>query len=111
MRRLSSTCRHDNRLLRYALDSTTIDLCLSVFPWAAFRKNKGAIKLHTLLDLNGNIPTFIHISDGKLHEVSALDLISLRKSEKGDGFNFMMLDNSGPHLLVTICHCNDVYEW
>jgi len=61
----------------YALDSTTIDLCLSVFPWATFRKNKGAIKLHTLLDLKGNIPTFIHISDGKLHDVNALDLISL----------------------------------
>ncbi len=61
----------------YALDSTTIDLCLSVFPWATFRKNKGAIKLHTLLDLNGNIPTFIHISDGKLHDVNALDLISM----------------------------------
>ena len=61
----------------YALDSTTIDLCLSVFPWAAFRKNKGAIKLHTLLDLKGNIPTFIHISDGKLHDVNALDLILL----------------------------------
>lgn len=61
----------------YALDSTTIDLCLSVFPWAAFRKNKGAIKLHTLLDLNGNIPTFIHISDGKLHDVNAVDLITL----------------------------------
>lgn len=61
----------------YALDSTTIDLRLSVFPWAAFRKNKGAIKLHTLLDLKGNIPTFIHISDGKLHDVNALDLIFL----------------------------------
>jgi len=61
----------------YALDSTTIDLCLSVFPWATFRKSKGAIKLHTLLDLKGNIPTFIHISDGKLHDVNALDLISL----------------------------------
>jgi hypothetical protein len=61
----------------YALDSTTIDLCLSVFPWAAFRKNKGAIKLHTLLDLKGSIPTFIHISDGKLHDVNALDLIAL----------------------------------
>ena len=61
----------------YALDSTTIDLCLSVFPWAAFRKNKGAIKLHTLLDLKGNIPTFLHISDGKLHDVNALDLILL----------------------------------
>lgn len=61
----------------YALDATTIDLCLSMFPWANFRKAKGAIKLHTLLDLRGNIPTFIHISDGKLHEVNALDMISL----------------------------------
>ena len=59
----------------YALDATTIDLCLSVFPWAHFRKTKGAIKLHTLLDLRGNIPTFIHISDGKLHEVNTLDII------------------------------------
>jgi transposase len=61
----------------YALDSTTIDLCLSVFPWAPFRKNKAAVKLHTLLDLRGNIPTFIYISDGKLHDVNALDLLSL----------------------------------
>ena len=61
----------------YALDSTTIDLCLSVFPWATFRKRKAAIKLHTLLDLRGNIPTFIHISDGKLHDVNALDLLQL----------------------------------
>ncbi len=52
----------------YALDATTIDLCLSMFPWARFRQNKGAIKLHTLLDLRCSIPTFIHISDGKLHE-------------------------------------------
>ena len=59
----------------YALDATTIDLCLSMFPWANFRQNKGAIKLHTLLDLRGNIPTFIHISDGKLHEVNTLDII------------------------------------
>ena len=59
----------------YALDATTIDLCLSLFPWANFRKSKGAIKLHTLLDLRGNIPTFIHISDGKLHEVKTLDLL------------------------------------
>ena len=57
----------------YALDSTTVDLCLSVFPWARFRKAKGAIKLHTLLDLRGNIPTFISISDGKLHDVNVLD--------------------------------------
>lgn len=61
----------------YALDSTTIDLCLSVFPWANFRKKKAAIKLHTLLDLRGSIPTFIHISDGKLHDVNALDLVPL----------------------------------
>ncbi|MDA8415459.1 MAG: IS4 family transposase [Betaproteobacteria bacterium] len=59
----------------YALDATTIDLCLSLFPWAHFRKTKGAIKLHTLLDLRGNIPSFIHISDGKLHEVNTLDII------------------------------------
>jgi IS4 transposase len=57
----------------YALDTTTIDLCLSVFPWAPFRRAKAAVKLHTLLDLRGNIPTFIHISDGKLHEVNVLD--------------------------------------
>lgn len=57
----------------YALDSTTIDLCLSVFPWAKFRRAKAAIKLHTLLDLRGSIPSFIHISDGKLHDVNVLD--------------------------------------
>ena len=57
----------------YAFDATTIDLCLSVFPWAPFQSTKAAIRLHTLLDLRGNIPTFIHISDGKLHEVSVLD--------------------------------------
>ena len=57
----------------YAMDATTIDLCLSVFPWAQFRRTKGAIKLHTLLDLRGNIPTFIHNSDGKEHEVNILD--------------------------------------
>jgi hypothetical protein len=57
----------------YALDANTIDLCLSVFPWAVFRTAKAAIKLHTLLDLRGNIPTFIHISDGKVHEVNILD--------------------------------------
>lgn len=59
----------------YALDATTIDLCLSVFPWAQFRQNKGAVKLHTLMDLRGNIPTFIHVSDGKVHDVNALDLL------------------------------------
>ena len=59
----------------YALDSTTIDLCLSVFPWARFRAKKAAIKLHTLLDLRGPIPTFIEVSEGKLHDVNVLDAI------------------------------------
>jgi hypothetical protein len=59
----------------YALDSTTIDLCLSVFPWAHFRTTKAAVKMHTLLDLRSNIPSFIHVSDGKLHDVYALDLL------------------------------------
>ena len=59
----------------YALDSTTIDLCLSLFPWAHFRSTKAAVKMHTLLDLRGNIPSFVHISDGKLHDVHALDLL------------------------------------
>jgi hypothetical protein len=57
------------------LDSTTIDLCLSLFPWAPFRSTKAAVKMHTLLDLRGNIPSFIHISDGKLHDVNVLDLM------------------------------------
>ena len=59
----------------YALDSSTIDLCLSLFPWAQFRKTKGAIKLHTLLDLHSNIPTFLYISDGKLHDVNSMDFL------------------------------------
>jgi transposase len=59
----------------YALDSTTIDLCLSLFPWARFRRRKGAVKMHTLLDLRGNIPTFLHITDGKVHDVNVLDQI------------------------------------
>jgi len=59
----------------YALDSTTIDLCLSLFPWAKFRQRKAAVKLHTLLDLHGNIPTFIRITDGKVHDVNILDEI------------------------------------
>ena len=68
----------------YALDSTTIDLCLSVFPWAQFRSTKlapakagGAVKMHTMLDLRGNIPSFIHVSDGKLHDVNVLDLLPI----------------------------------
>lgn len=59
----------------YALDSTTIDLCLSLFDWAPFQSTKAAVKLHTLLDLRGSIPTFIHISDGKLHDVNVLDIL------------------------------------
>jgi hypothetical protein len=60
----------------YALDATTIDLCLSLFPWAPFRTSKAAVRLHTLLDLRGNIPAFIHITDGKTHEVNVLDALS-----------------------------------
>jgi len=59
----------------YALDSSTIDLCLTLFPWARFRKNKAAIKLHTLIDLRGNIPVFIEITDGKVHDVNILDIL------------------------------------
>jgi hypothetical protein len=60
----------------YALDSTTIDLCLSLFPWAKFRRHKGAVKMHTLLDLHGNISTFISITNGKVHDVNVLDEIA-----------------------------------
>jgi IS4 transposase len=60
----------------YALDSTTIDLCLSLFPWARFRRTKAAIKLHTLLNLRGSIPEFIHISEGKMHDVKVLDILA-----------------------------------
>ncbi len=59
----------------YALDASTIDLCLSLFPWANFRSTKAAVKLHTLLDLRGNIPTFIEITDGKVHDVNILDIL------------------------------------
>jgi hypothetical protein len=60
----------------YALDSTTIDLCMTLFPWARFRKTKSAIKLHTLMNLRGSIPEFIHISDGKMHDVNILDMLA-----------------------------------
>ena len=63
--------------MAYALDSTTIDLCLNLFPWAKFRKNKAAVKAHTLLDLRGSIPTFIEITDGSVHDVNILDLITI----------------------------------
>jgi hypothetical protein len=61
----------------YALDSTTIDLCLSLFPWAGFRRRKGAVKLHTLLDLRGNIPCFLRVSHGKMHDVNILDELTI----------------------------------
>jgi hypothetical protein len=61
----------------YALDATTIDLCLSLFEWAPFRSTKAAVKMHTLLDLRGNIPAFIHVSDGKMHDVNALDILPI----------------------------------
>lgn len=61
----------------YALDSTTIDLCLALFPWATFRRRKGAVKLHTLVDLRGNIPTFVHVSHGKMHDVAVLDRLPI----------------------------------
>jgi transposase len=64
-------------LTLYALDASTIDLCLSLFPWAHFRRTKAAIKLHTLIDLRGNIPTFVHVSDGKVHDVNVLDILLL----------------------------------
>ena len=73
--RCTSTMGLDLTNTVYALDSTTIALCLSVFPWAHFRTTKAAVKMHTLLDLRGNIPSFIHISDGKLHDVHALDML------------------------------------
>lgn len=62
----------------YALDSTTIDLCLSLFPWADFRQNKAAVKAHTLLNVRGDIPEFIHVSDGKLHDVNVLDILPVQ---------------------------------
>ena len=61
----------------YALDSTTIDLCLTLFPWAQFRKRKSAVKMHTLLDLKGSIPCFIHVTSGKVHDVNVLDILPL----------------------------------
>jgi hypothetical protein len=70
----------------YAFDSTTIDLCLSLFPWAQFRKTKGAVKAHTLLDLRGNIPCWVHITPGKVHDVNVLDLLPIEPGA------FYMLD-------------------
>ena len=64
----------------YALDATTIDLCLGLFDWACFRRAKGAVKLHTLRDPRGNMPAFIHVSDGKMHEVNVLDFMPTEPS-------------------------------
>lgn len=75
----SDTLEIDIDAMVYALDSTTIDLCLALFDWAPFRSTKAAIKLHTLIDLHGSIPSFIHISDGKMHDVNALDLITYER--------------------------------
>jgi len=61
----------------YALDSTTIDLCLALFPWAKFRRRKAAVKMHTLIDIHGSIPVFIHVSDGKMHDVNILDILEI----------------------------------
>ena len=76
-RKLYSDCDFGVELSNtvYALDSTTIDLCLSLFEWAPFRSTKAAVKMHTLLDLRGSIPTFIHVSDGKMHDVNVLDIM------------------------------------
>jgi len=63
----------------YAFDSTTIDLCLNLFPWAKFRQNKAAVKMHTLLDVRGNIPSFIYITDGLCHDVNALDILPVEQ--------------------------------
>ena len=88
----------------YALDSTTIDLCLSLFPWAYFQRTKSAIKLHTLLDLRGPIPAFIHITDGKVSDVSVLDLLV---PEAGA---FYILDRGYLHFerLYTL-HCSGAF--
>jgi hypothetical protein len=84
----------------YALDSTTIDLCLSLFPWARFRQHKAAIKLHTLLDLRGNIPTFIGITDGKVHDVNMLDEIL---PEAGA---FYVMDRGYNTSISSACSCS-----
>jgi len=75
----SDALQMDLDAMVYALDSTTIDLCLALFDWAPFRSTKAAIKLHTLIDLHGSIPSFIHISDGKMHDVNVLDLMTYER--------------------------------
>jgi hypothetical protein len=89
----------------YALDTTTIDLCLKVFPWAHFRKAKAAVKMHTQIDLRGNIPSFIHISDGKMHEVNVLDLMV----PEAGSFTLMDPRFSGLHKALPVHGCWGVF--
>ena len=84
----------------YAFDSTTIDLCLNLFPWARFRKNKGAVKMHTLLDVRGNIPSFIHITDGLCHDVNALDFMPVEQGA------FYLMDKGYIRLCTFICNAS-----
>ena len=105
----------------YALDATIIDLCLSVFPWARFRSTKAAVKLHTLLDLQGAIPSFVHISDGKLHDVNVLDLlvpepgaIYVMDRAYGDFLRFYRLHRAGAFFVTRAKNNLDarrVYSW
>ncbi len=85
----------------YAFDATTIDWCLSVFPWAPFRTTQAAIKLHTLLDLRGAIPTVMHLTDGKTHEVTVLDDLVIEPGA------FYVLDRGYPGLRPPVCHASD----
>ena len=100
----------------YALDASTIDLCLSLFPWAKFRKQKGAVKLHTLIDLRGNIPVFIHITDGKVHDVNVLDVLisepgSIYLMDRGYlDFGRLYALNQGHAFFVTRFKSNTKYE-
>ena len=105
----------------YALDATIIDLCLSVFPWARFRSAKAAVKLHTLLDLQGAIPSFVHISDGKFHDVNVLDLlvpepgaIYVMDRAYGDFLRFHRLHRAGAFFVTRAKNNLDarrVYSW
>ena len=83
-----------------AVDASTIDLCLSVFPWALFPSTKSAVKLHTLLDLRGNIPTSVHVSDGKIHDVNAFDILVPEP-----GAFYMMDRGDGVCVRLFLLHC------
>ncbi|MBN1307603.1 MAG: IS4 family transposase [Chitinispirillaceae bacterium] len=100
----------------YALDSTTIDLCLTLFPWARFRANKAAVKMHTLIDLHGSIPVFIHITDGKVHDVNILDILlpepgAIYLIDRGY-IDFLRLAeiNTGKAIFVTLAKSNLQYR-